>query len=410
LPLLSDANINDQGIDAAGLSLPLEKTIVIYQGKRYNDKNGIFVVGSGTDSGAATTAAQALAVLAFNKLGFTGTVYATIKATMLAACWFINDSNAAVANTGNLYGSSKDVGTITGKLPVLGENGGRVNRVGFKRIEIEGEITKLGFFDEYTQESVDFDTDAELMMHINREMLNGASEMTEDALQIDLLNGAGVIRYAGPAVTKATMSGETGAVCEVTYEDLMRLAIDLDNNRCPKSTTMITGSTMVDTRTIEAARIIYIGSELVPTLRAMNDLHGQPAFISVQKYASGSEVMRGEIGSIDQFRFIVVPEMMAWMSAGVTETGANAGYRTTGGKYDVYPMLCVGSKSFTTIGFQMATGNEMKFQIFHKPPGKETADRNDPYGQTGFMSIQWYYGTMILRPEHIALILTVARV
>jgi N4-gp56 family major capsid protein len=407
LPMLSDANVNDQGIDAAGLSVPLEKTIVIYQGTHFNDKNGIFVVGSGADSGAATTDAQTKAVKVFNQLGFAGTVYATIKATMLAAGWFVNDSMAAVANTGNLYGSSKDVGTITSKLPAIGENGGRVNRVGFKRIELEGEITKLGFFTEYTKDSLDFDSDSELMMHINRELLSGANELAEDALQLDLLNGAGVIRYAGNATSKATVSGATGSVCEVTYEDLMRLSIDLDNNRCPKSTTIITGSQMVNTTPIDSARVMFIGSELLPTLLAMTDLHGDRAFIPVHKYASGATVMRGEVGSIDHFRFVVVPEMMSWTGAGAAE-GTNAGYRSNGTNYDVYPMLVVGDKSFTTIGFQ-ANGNSMKFQIMHKAPGVETAGKDDPYGQTGFISIQWWYGTMILRPEHLALVLTVAR-
>ena len=408
LPLLSDANINDQGIDAAGLSVPVEKTIVIYQGTHYNDKNGIFIVAEGADSSAATTAAQAKAVLAFNKLGFAGTVYATIKATMITAGWFINDSNPAVANTGNLYGSSKDVGTIVGKLPILSETGGRVNRVGFKRIEIEGDITKLGFFDEYTQESLDFDSDADLMMHINREMLNGANEITEDALQIDLLNGAGVIRYAGAAITKATISGDTGSICEVTYDDLVRLAIDLDNNRCPKNTTMITGSQMATITTINAARIMYVGSEMIPTFNAMKDSHNNPAFIPVHKYGAATTPIKGEIGTVDQFRIVVVPEMMSYVGAGGT-VGTNGGYRFTGTKYDVFPMLVVGDKSFTTIGFQ-TDGKSMKFQIFHKAPGRETADRNDPYGETGFMSIKWYYGTMILRPERIALVLTTARI
>ena len=113
------------------------------------------------------------------------------------------DASGAVIANGNLYGSSKDVGTISGKLPVLSEAGGRVNRVGFKRKELEGSLERFGFFDEYTQESLDFDSDAELEQHINREMITGANEITEDTLQIDLLNSAGVIKYAGDATTKA---------------------------------------------------------------------------------------------------------------------------------------------------------------------------------------------------------------
>ena len=312
------------------------------------------------------------------------------------------DAAGAVIANGNLYGSSKDIGTISGKLPSLSENGGRVNRVGFKRKTLEGTFEKFGFFDEYTQESVDFDSDDMLMQHVNREMINGASEITEDALQIDLLNAAGVIKFAG----NATLNTNVGADDVVTYGDLMRLSIDLDNNRTPKHTKIITGTRMIDTRTVPGARVMYIGSELIPTLRAMKDLHNNPAFISVEKYAAGTEVLNGEIGAIDNFRFVVVPEMMKWAGAGA-DASANTTHYKTGTKFDVFPMLCVGSESFTTIGFQ-TDGKSVKFKITHKKPGEETADRNDPYGETGFMSIKWYYGFMTLRSERIGIIKTAA--
>lgn len=313
----------------------------------------------------------------------------------------IDAAGATIAN-GNLYGSSKDIGTVNGKLPALSETGGRVNRVGFKRKEIEGTLEKFGFFDEYTQESMDFDTDADLMMHINREMIMGANEITEDALQIDLLTSAGVIKYAGNATSNATI----GADDIVTYSDLMRLSIDLDNNRTPKHTKVITGSRMIDTKTIPSARVAYIGSELLPTFKAMKDLHNNAAFISVEKYAAGGTTLVGEVGSVDQFRLVVVPEMMKWAGAGVADA-TNVVYETNG-LTDVFPILVVGDESFTTIGFQ-TDGKSVKFKITHKAPGEATADRNDPYGETGFMSIKWYYGFMALRPERIALIKTAAK-
>jgi len=366
LPLLDDRNINDQGINAAGVTLVA------------GEWSAINAAGDIISSGHAD------------------------EATALA----VGGAVTAVEDGGNLYGSSKDVGAISGKLPTLSENGGRVNRVGFKRIELEGTIEKFGFFDEYTQESMDFDSDAELMTHIHREMILGANEMTEDAIQIDLLNGAGTVRYGGDATQDSEVSGVAGSESVVDYDDLMRLSIDLDNNRTPKSTKIITGTRMVDTRTIDSARYMYIGTELVPTIKKMTDSFGNPAFIPAHKYAAAGNLATGEIGSIDQFRIIVVPEMASWTGRGAAE-GTNAGYRATNGQYDIFPMLVVGDASFTTIGFQ-TDGKTVKFKITHKKPGIDTADRNDPYGELGFMSIKWYYGLMLLRPERIALVKTVA--
>lgn len=403
LPMLSDANLNDQGIDAAGATISATSYVVKLGGLVQT----YAVEANATAAAAAINAIEAgVAVKSGSSTPWTVTsskkelIPSTLAltGTVLTAVPF----STRLQRSGNLYGSSKDIGTISGKLPVLSETGGRVNRVGFKRKEIEGTFAKFGFFDEYTQESLDFDSDAELMQHINSEMLKGANEITEDALQIDLINAAGVVKYAG----SATQNSEINTTSLVSYGDLMRLSITLDNNRTPKSTKVIAGSRMVDTKTINGGRIAFIGSELLPTFKAMKDLHNNPAFISIEKYADAGNTVRGEVGSVDNFRLVVVPEMMKWAGAGALVSDS-INY-DNGVHYDVFPILVVGDDSFTTIGFQ-TDGKSVKFVITHKAPGKETADRTDPYGETGFMSIKWYYGFMILRSERIALIKTVAR-
>ena len=317
------------------------------------------------------------------------------------------DAAGAVYDNGNLYGSSKDIGTITSKLPVLSETGGRVNRVGFTRIVVEGSLEKMGFFSEYTQESLDFDSDAELYQHMSREMILGADEINEDALQVDLLNSAGVIRYGGVATAATEITGEGANVSVVTYKTLQRLAITLTDNRTPKQTKIIKGSRMIDTATISDGFVMYIGSEVQPIIEDMQDAFGNQAFVPVRKYADAGNVLNGEIGAVGNFRIVVVPEMQHWAGAGASATAANDGYRTTSDKYDVFPMLVVGAESFTTIGFQ-TSGSNVKFKIITKMPGEATADRTDPYGEKGFASIKWYYGFMPLRTERLAVIKTVA--
>ena len=330
------------------------------------------------------------------------------------------DATGATIVDGNLYGSSKDIGTITSKLPTLTENGGRVNRVGFTRLTREGSIHKFGFFTEFTQEALDFDSDDGLKEHLSRELLNGAVQLTEAVLQRDLLAAAGTVLFAGAATSNAEVTGEVvpavvGVSPEipasvVTYQNLMRLDQILNENRTPKQTKIIVGSRMIDTKTIPSGRVMFIGSELVPLVRGMTDLFGNEAFIPVQQYGDAGTIMNGEIGSVDAFRIIVVPEMLHWAAAG-DDVVDNPGYRTsmdgTDEKYDIYPMLVVGDDSFVTIGFQ-TDGKTVKFSVMTKMPGRETADRNDPYGETGFSSIKWYYGILIKRPERIGLVKTVA--
>ena len=254
-----------------------------------------------------------------------------------------------------------------------------------------------------------------MLSHITEEALVGANELTEAELQADLITtatGTGTSYYCSTAPTGAALAGSGNAATRtamklavdevVTYTDLMNLSIALDNNKTPKQTKVISGSRMVDTKTINGGRIMYVGSELIPVLRAMTDLHSAAAFVSVEKYADSGNIMNGEIGSIDQFRIVVVPEMQFTENGGASASDT-AGTGDNGA--DIYPMLVVGDGAFTTIGFQ-TDGKSVKFSINHKKPGMEIASLDDPYGEVGFYSIKWYYGFMALRPERLGIIWT----
>ena len=328
------------------------------------------------------------------------------------------DAAGATIQNGNLYGSSKDIGTITSMLPTLTENGGRVNRVGFTRLQREGSIHKFGFFYEFTQEALSFDSDDGLKDHLARELVTGAHKMTEDVLQKDLLAAAATVLFAGVATADNEITGEEVALGNgvmapasiVDFKNLTRLDQILTDNRTPKQTKVITGSRLTDTKTLPSGRVMYAGSELMPLLRTMRDAFGQPAFIAVQHYADAANVLNGEEGAIGPFRLIQVPEMLHWAGAGDV-VNQNPGFRSTTvngvERYDVFPLLVVGDDSFSTIGFQ-TDGKTVKFDITTKMPGAATADHTDPYGESGFSSIKWYYGILIKRPERLALIKTVA--
>lgn len=339
------------------------------------------------------------------------------------------DANGLVIDNpdGNLYGSSKDIGLIQGRLPTLGENGGYVNRVGFTRITREGSLHKYGFFHEFTNESLDFDSDDQLKDHLARELMNGAVQINEGLLQMDLLSTAGsLVVFPGSADDWDEISGDIDTNVEpmvIDYDDLMGLDQELTNNRTPKQTRIVQGSRMIDTRVLPACRIMYVGSEVVPMLRRMKDPFDNPAFIGVQHYADATNILNGEIGSIGPFRIIEVPEMFHWEGAGAKEAdnGTNPGYAVgqdtsnlsgsnrSGSYYNVYPMLVVGSESFSTISFR-ATRQGAQFAVKTVMPGTDASYglKDDRYGETGFSSIKWYYGYIAKRPERLGLCLTVA--
>ena len=325
------------------------------------------------------------------------------------------DANGVYYANGNMYGSSKDISTITGKLPVIGENGGRYNRVGFTRQIIEGTIHELGFFFELTEDALQFDSQSDLLQHMHREAMRGASEIVEDAMQLELVNGAGVNVYCGDATSNATMHGGT-TPCELTYKDLLKLRQTLVDNHVPKTYKMFTGSQNTDTKTVAGGWTVYVQPELRQTLMTITDLFNQPAFVPVEKYAAGGNIVEGEIGRILEFRFVEVQEMLRWEGAGATTTLTAASgndpavvdeaYVNDGSKYTVFPLLIVGEDSFVNINFR---GGKNNFRIYSKMPGEATVSADDPFGQHGLWSIQWWYGTMITRPERLVCVHTLAK-
>jgi len=324
-------------------------------------------------------------------------------------------SDTADQKKGNLYGSSKDVRTITGKLPSLTEVGGRVNRIGFSRTTLEGTASRLGFFYEFTKESLDFDNDPALLQHMGLEAMRGAYEIQEDMIAIELLNGAGIHIYGGTATSLETMTG-SGTASVVTYEQLQRLSVTLKENRAPNRIKASTGSRIIDTQIVGSGYVMYIGYPLENMFRNMKH-EGESCFIPVEKYSQSTNTLHGEIGAVGSFRIVVAPEMPEWNGAGATAAGndyratTTTAYHAAAGTYfDVFPMLVIATDAFTCLGFQADMGGKGNFKMITKMPGTETADRSDPYGQSGFTSLQWTHGMLIERPEWIALLHSVAKI
>ena len=323
----------------------------------------------------------------------------------------------ASIGSGHLGGSTRDTGKITSRMPLLSENGGDVNGVSNRRVTIEGTFEKYGIHNKFTKESLDFDTDAELEQHTYRELLRAAEQTNERQLQLDLLAASAVHMFAGAATTIATIHGNDGNPCLIDYSDISRLNTILNDNRCPKDTKMITGTKIIDSRTAPAARFMYIGSELIATIRRMKDFHNEPAFIPTHQYAAGASVAVGEIGMVDSFKIIVVPEMQIYEGQGALVTTNAGNFKVTSklnatgtgrtDHFDVFPMLVVGSESFSTIGFQTG-GKTVKFKIKRSMPESAESYGRDYFGESGFTSIKWYYGSIIFRSEWIATAYTVA--
>lgn len=326
----------------------------------------------------------------------------------------LNAAGATISNA-NLYGDSKNVGDMLAFKPVLTENDAEVNKVKMTRTVVEGNIENLGFFMSYTKDSIDFDSDADLMQHYMREMLNAAIKVSEELLQYDLLQAAEVIRYCGEATSDATITGNTGSTASlVTLKDLTAVTKILNANKTPMQTKLVTGSSLQDTKVIPRSRYAFISPDLSETIRKMKDSDNNNVFIPAEQYAdAGNEkyvsARAKEIGAIREIRFFEYEEMKVYAAAGADVT-TNGGYRSSDDsgteKYDVYPILIVGDDSFVALTFQ-SNAKTQNFKIRHFKP-EDIKTKSNPFQKEGLFSIEWWYGFLPKKPERIAVIKTVA--
>jgi len=372
-PILHDANINDQGIDANGVKMT--------PGKWY----------SWTDPLDPATRQEH-----------------DTKAEALARAGQVRIQKG----DGNLYGSSRDFNVQNGAFPILGEEGGAVNIVGTSRDIIEAKIKRYGFAIQYTKTAMELDTDSSLLVKEVQKVGEAYGDIREAQIRNELITqGMQNVVYGG----SATQISEVDETCQLEFKLLRMLKTSLDTARCPVDTNMITGSTKIDTKTIRAARYIYVPQEVVPALEDLEH-NGKILWEDVAEYADGgnvtnamaeskSNVAQGEIGRIGSFRFIVVEGMPYWQGGGADATDgtdndgdgiedAGANLYITDGHYDVFPLLVVGSDSFETYSLQ---GEVAK--VKHGAP--RVIPGIDNHGDRGSIAIDWWFGLLVNRPEWI---------
>ena len=127
------------------------------------------------------------------------------------------------------------------------------------------------------------------------ELLGQQAGNSLDQITRDVLVAGTTVQYAGNATSTNTVT----ASMTLTRAEVREAVRTLQNNDAKKITKMISPSTGFNTSPINAA---YIGIISPSTLY---DLKDETGFTPVEEYASQANVMEGEVGSMDDVRFLM---------------------------------------------------------------------------------------------------------
>lgn len=313
------------------------------------------------------------------------------------------------------YLTARDIADVTAGLAndaALAEGAGAVNKRSIKKITMETSFARYGEMIDYTDE-VDLFSEDYIQVQYRKELGYLANRRMEDLIQLDMLGTTNVM-YAGTATSNATLG--TGVAADGSNDDLFRADFDiirkasrkLVRNRAKKNTSIVTGSTKIDTRTINKAFYAIIGPEVKYDLETVTDPVGDLAYIPAYKYASASNLAEGEVGAIHDVRFIESESAVVYRGVGAAvPAGYTGGLSYTGtigvdAKFDGFPVLFPTEGSFATVGLK----GRGKIKFNSQSP--EKVELGNPYGTTGFFSYNFWYAGIILEEEKLLKVMVCA--
>lgn len=345
----------------------------------------------------------------------TGTYATWILARAAAKAAALADAIASeevVSGSGGMVNGEAAYAATEGPLVEMPEAGGVINLLTHYSKMVSANITFHGIGHKFSMRSVDLDSRTGLIARKIQYMADAVQDLKEMQVRRDLISAGSInaIVCNSPVNPATDTIAEIDGIDVLTYIGLETLEQYLLSNDVPMDTEILTGVDLVDTKTVSDAWIIYVNTEVLPTLRAMTGPGGVLVWSPKEQYAAGTELVDGEQGKIGQFRFVTVKDMEREYGAGVavgadnvTVPGAGdaanavtqaAAYQTNG-KYDVFTALVVGDDSFTITGFG---GNSTAASYI--APKKDV--HNDMHAQIAGISANWSYGMLIYRPERIA--------
>lgn len=127
------------------------------------------------------------------------------------------------------------------------------------------------------------------------DLLGQQAGNTLDQLCRDVISAGTTIQYASSASSNATITGSM----KFTRDEVREAVRTLHGNDARKLTRMVSPSTGFNTAPINAA---YVG---IISHNTLYDLKDETGWIPVEEYANKSDVMEGEVGALDEVRFVM---------------------------------------------------------------------------------------------------------
>lgn len=193
--------------------------------------------------------------------------------------------------------------------------------------------------------------------------------------------------YGGTGTSRATVNGR------LSLSGLRRIERSLKANHAKPARKLlqpIPAKGEYGTAPVDSCYPVFISSDLA------SDARDLPNFIPKEKYLGGMKPLSGELGSCEEFRFLVSPELVAVQDSGAAVASTvPALLSTTGTSADVYQVIVGSAESWGHLGLEL---DEDDISLV---PTKQK-DKTDVLGQRGYVGALFKYNAVRLNEGQMA--------
>jgi N4-gp56 family major capsid protein len=240
-------------------------------------------------------------------------------------------------------------------------------------------VTLAQYGDYITISDVVMDTHTDPILSTATEILGEQAALTVETLRFNVLKAGTNVFYANGSV-------RTSVNTVISLAVQRQITTGLNRQNAKKITSIVGSSPDYNTKSVEAAYMAVCHPDLE------TDIRGMAGFKPVADYGSHTSPMEGEIGSVEQVRYLTSTVIAPWADGG----GAKGVMRSTSGtSADVYPVLYFGRDAFGIV--PLKGKSSMTPMVVNPKPAA-----GDPLAQRGTVGWKLWTSTVILQEAFMA--------
>lgn len=222
------------------------------------------------------------------------------------------------------------------------------------------------------------DTHPDNILGVATDTLGENAAETVETLRYNVLKAGTNVFYGNQVANRAAVASK------ISLADQRRVTTALNRQNAKKITSIVASKPDYGTKSVEAGYVAVVHPDLETDIRDMS------GFKPVADYGPHQSPWEGEIGSVEQVRYISTTVAKPFEAAGVVVASAPTLRSNAGVNIDVYPVLYFARDAFGIV--PLKGRNSMTPMVVNPKPAA-----GDPLGQRGTVGWKLWTATVILQ-------------